>query len=340
VVALLALILLAAAAWVGVSYLQPFAGDGGAPIRVVVPSGASVADIGSLLEDRGVISSAFFFQARARVDGAATNLKPGAYTLRQGASNAAILSALSAGVPPDTVTVTVPEGSSRREISPTVAKSGLGRGYVKATNSSPALDPSRYGAPNGASLEGFLYPSTYELKKDASAKALVTRQVQTFRREIGRVDMRGAKKRNLTPFDVLTVASMIEREAQVDAERKVIASVIYNRLRSGEPLAIDATIRFATRNWSRPLRQSELLVNSPYNTRTNAGLPPGPIGNPGAKSIEAAANPANTDFRYYVVKPGTCGEHAFSETGAQFEQDRASYENERAARGGKSPTTC
>lgn len=337
---MLALLLLVAAAWVAFSYFQPFAGSGGAPVRVVIPSGASVADIGSQLEDRGVISSAFFFQARARVDGAATNLKPGAYTLRYGASNAAILAALTTGVPPDTVSVTVPEGSSRREIAPTVGKAGLGRGYVKATESSPTLDPSRYGAPKDASLEGFLYPSTYELKKGASPKALVTRQLQAFKQEIGRVDLRAARKRNLTPFDVLTVASMIEREAQVDPERKVIASVIYNRLRSGEPLAIDATIRYATHNWSRPLLQSQLLVNSPYNTRTNAGLPPGPIGNPGRKSIEAAANPANTAFRYYVVKPGTCGEHAFSKTGAQFERDRANYETERARRGGKSPTTC
>ena len=337
---MLALLLVVAVGWAGLSYYQPFAGPGGAPVRVVIPSGASVAGIGSLLEDRGVISSAFFFQARARVDGAATSLKPGAYTLRRGASNASILAVLGAGVPPDVVRVTVPEGASRREISPTVGQAGLGRGYLKATESSRALDPARYGAPSDASLEGFLYPSTYELKKGSSAKALVTRQVETFKREMGRVSLAGARRRNLTPFDVLTVASMIEREAQVDAERKVIASVIYNRLRSGEPLAIDATIRYATRNWSRPLRQSELLVNSPYNTRTNAGLPPGPIGNPGAKSIEAAANPADTDFRYYVVKPGTCGEHAFSKTGAEFEQDRASYESERAARGGKSPTTC
>jgi uncharacterized YceG family protein len=116
--------------------------------------------------------------------------------------------------------------------------------------------------------------------------------------------------------------------------------VIYNRLSQGIPLGIDATIRFATGNWSEPLTQSELATGSPYNTRTNQGLPPGPIGNPGLASIEAAAHPAKTDYLYYVVKPGACGEHSFSSTDAEFQQDVELYNSERARRGGKSPTDC
>ena len=106
------------------------------------------------------------------------------------------------------------------------------------------------------------------------------------------------------------------------------------------PLGIDATIRFATGNYTEPLTESELAVDSPYNTRVNAGLPPGPIDSPGLASIEAAAHPAKVDYLFYVVKPGTCGEHSFSSTEAEFEADVARYNEAREAAGGKSPDTC
>ena len=108
----------------------------------------------------------------------------------------------------------------------------------------------------------------------------------------------------------------------------------------GMPLGIDATIRYATGNWTKPLTASELATDSPYNTRRNAGLPPGPIGNPGLDSLEAAARPAQVDHLYYVVKPGTCGEHAFSSSIADFERDRQRYEAARQEAGGRSPTNC
>ena len=149
-----------------------------------------------------------------------------------------------------------------------------------------------------------------------------------------------AKRRKLTAYDVLTIASMVDREAQIPRERPLVASVIYNRLREGIPLGIDATIRFATNNWNRPLRQSQLAIDSPYNTRSRKGLPPGPRGSPGLAAIRAAARPARTGFLFYVVKPGTCGEHAFSKTDAEFQRDVGRYNTERARRGGKSPTNC
>ena len=126
---------------------------------------------------------------------------------------------------------------------------------------------------------------------------------------------------------------MIEREAQLPRERKLVAAVIYNRLKQGIPLGIDATIRYATGNWQQPLTQSQLALDSPYNTRTNAGLPPGPIGNPGLASLQAAARPARVGYLYYVVKPGTCGEHAFSSTFAEFERDQQRYNEAREAAG-------
>ena len=116
--------------------------------------------------------------------------------------------------------------------------------------------------------------------------------------------------------------------------------MIYKRLRSDIPLGIDATIRFATNNWARPLTRSQLALDSPYNTRARSGLPPGPIGNPGLASIKAAARPARSPYLYYVVKPGGCGEHLFSRTFAEFQRDTARYDAARAQRGGRSPTNC
>jgi uncharacterized YceG family protein len=133
---------------------------------------------------------------------------------------------------------------------------------------------------------------------------------------------------------------MVEREAQLAKERPLIAAVIYNRLKDGTPLGIDATTRYALNKPSGALRQSELEIDSPYNTRRRAGLPPTPIGNPGLSSIRAAAAPADVPYRYFVVKPGTCGEHVFAATIQEHDRNVARYAGARAQAGGKSPTTC
>jgi uncharacterized YceG family protein len=137
---------------------------------------------------------------------------------------------------------------------------------------------------------------------------------------------------------VVIIASMIEREVQVPKERALVAAVIYNRLHAGMPLQIDATVRYASGNFTEPISPSELEINSPYNTYTNSGLPPGPIGNPGLDSIEGAAHPAQEPYLYYVVKPNTCGEHTFATTEAEFSRAKAAYDEARAANGGNAPT--
>jgi uncharacterized YceG family protein len=190
----------------------------------------------------------------------------------------------------------------------------------------------RLGAPRDArSLEGFLFPATYEMITGARASDLVERQLDAFRENLAKVDLRTARRRNLTRYDVLIIASMVEREAQLAKERPLIAAVMHNRLKEGIPLGIDATIRYQINNWERPLRVSELERDTPYNTRTRRGLPPTPIGNPGLASIRAAANPARTKYLFFVRKPGKSGEHAFSSTNSQFERDVARYQ---ASRGG------
>jgi peptidoglycan lytic transglycosylase G len=223
-----------------------------------------------------------------------------------------------------TITVTIPEGYSRAETARLAKEAGLTGSYLKASKG----------------REGFLFPDTFELEKGAPASDLVQLQLQDFKRRVAGVDMGYARSKNLTTRDVVTIASMVEREAQLESERPLIAAVIYNRLHEGMPLGIDATIRFATGNFDQPLTESELAVDSPYNTRLNTGLPPGPIASPGLASIEAAAHPAKVDYLYYVVKPGTCGEDSFSSSAAQFEADVARYNEAREAAGGESPDTC
>ena len=325
--------------WLLMSLFQPFGGEGEGEVRISVPPGAGVGQIADMLEQKGVISSAFFFQARATVSGRRDALKAGSFRLRRGMSHGAALDALSQGPPPDVVRIAIPEGRARREVKG-IVEGQLKGDYLALTKSSRLLDPRKYGARRPRDLEGFLFPATYELKRGLSAQDLVNEQIRAFRREIAKVDLRAAKRRKLTPYDVLTIASMVDREAQIPRERPIVASVIYNRLREGIPLGIDATIRFATNNWTGPLTQSQLATGSPYNTRTRRGLPPGPIGSPGLAAIRAAARPARTGFLFYVVKPGTCGEHSFSRTDAEFQQDVRRYNSARSRRGGKSPTNC
>lgn len=223
-----------------------------------------------------------------------------------------------------TVSVTVPEGLARRQTAGLAREAGLRGSYLKASKGH----------------EGFLFPDTFELERGAPASDLVQKQLADFKRRIKGVDMSYARSKNLTTRDVVTIASMIEDEAARPNQRKLVAAVIYNRLHEGMPLGIDATIRFATGNYDKPLTESELAVDSPYNTRTNTGLPPGPINSPGLAAIEAAANPARVDYLYYVTEPGTCGKLTFSKTAAEFEADAARYREAREAAGGKSPDTC
>ena len=241
-------------------------------------------------------------------------------------------------MPPNVVQVTVPEGRSRREIAPLVRR--LPGNYVRATRRSRLLNPRNYGARGARSLEGFLFPATYELKKGQPVRRLVDRQLTAFKRNFAEVDLSYARRRNLTPYDVLTIASLVERETALARERPIVASVIYNRLRQDIRLDIDATTRFAVKNWTEPLRQSEIDNPSPYNTRVYSGLPPGPIGNPGLDSIQAAARPARTDYLFYVAVICGEGRHRFAATNAEFERFVAEYESERDRRGGKAPTSC
>ena len=345
ILAVVALLAIGAALYLIYATFQPFHGDAGEPVRVSIPENTDAGTIGDLLAAKGVVASSRFFELNATLTGRRGKLRPGEYTLRQDMAYGDAIAALEKGpkvkvVP--TVNVTVPEGLSIREAAPVVDKQPLKGSYRKAANEKRVLRRiRRLGAPRGTdTAEGFMFPATYTLVANSPARDLVTKQLAAFQDNFKAVDMRYARRRNLTRYDVLIIASLIEREVQIDRERPLAAAVIYNRLAIGEPLGIDATIRYERRNWSRPLKVSELEEITPYNTRKVQGLPPTPIGNPGRKSLEAAANPSREDYLFYVVKPCAKGAHVFSSTNAEHERAVAAYDAKREELGGRSPVDC
>lgn len=345
ILAVVALVAIGAALYAINATFQPFHGEAGEAVQVSIPENTDAGSIGDLLAEKGVVASGGFFELNATLTGRRGGLRPGDYTLRRDMSYGDAIAALEKGpkvkvVP--TVNISVPEGLSIREAAPVVDKQALRGSYRRAAREPRVLRRIReLGAPRGTdTAEGFLFPATYTLVANSPARDLVSKQLAAFEDNMKGVDMRYAKRKNLTRYDVLIIASMIEREVQIDRERRLVAAVIYNRLAMGETLGIDATLRYALNNWHSPLKVSELEEDTPYNTRLNAGLPPTPIGNPGRASLEAAANPAREDYLFYVVKPCAGGAHAFSSTNAEFERDAAAYEAKREELGGRSPVDC
>jgi UPF0755 protein len=201
----------------------------------------------------------------------------------------------------------------RRGITPSLAAKAYLRASKRLRNLPADFD--RLKAPH---LEGFLFPATYEFTEDTSSRELVGQQLDAFTRAWRQVDMKYARSKKLTPYDVLVIASMVEGEVQVPRERPLVAAVIYNRLRIGMPLQIDATIRYGLDiPPTEAIRQSQLDSDNPYNTRKFAGLPPTPIGNPGLASLQAAAHPAEVDFIYFVRK-ADCRSHFFTASEQEF----------------------
>ncbi len=339
---LLLIVLVAVGGFLTLLY-QPFHGGGSGRVVVKIPQGASASQIADVLSEKGVVSSSTFFRLRLSMSGASSDIQAGTYTLKHDMSYGDAIDALGTKptpIKPKTITVTIPEGYDRTQTAELLKQDGVQGDYMKETQSYKGFDPAKYGAKDPNDLEGFLFPATYKLKPGEDAHDLVGKQLLAYRQNIRGIDMKYAKSKNLTPYDVTIVASMIEREAADDADRPKVGEVIYNRLHQGTPLGIDATIRFVLHDYTHALTESDLALDSPYNTRTNAGLPPGPISNPGLASLKAAANPAKGAYLYYVTKPGACNRLSFAKTEAQFQALVNKYNDARDAAGGKSPTSC
>ncbi|MFN2470139.1 MAG: endolytic transglycosylase MltG [Gaiellaceae bacterium] len=228
--------------------------------------------------------------------------------------------------------IVFPEGFTREEMADRIvavkdiarrergANTRLSRADYLSLTASASL-PGRFARDaKRRTLEGFLFPATYAFTPRTTTEQLVALQLKAFRANWAKVDLRYARSKNLTPYDVLVIASMIEKEVVAPDERALVSSVIYNRLKRQMTLGIDATIRYALKvPATESLRQSHLDAPTPYNTRIHAGLPPGPIANPGLASMQAAAHPKKTNYLYFVRKPDR-QHHFFTASKQEFDE--------------------
>lgn len=319
------LVVLLVSAGVVAVWVQRQVNPSGAPgdvVTVTVAEGMSVDDIGDLLERQGVITSATVFRYYARIQGAPTVLA-GDYDLHRRESLGTVLDVLAGGPKVELERLTVPEGLTLAQIAEVVGELP-GRSaakFLEAARSGRVR--SRYQPSGSKSLEGLVLPETYFIDKGDDEEAILRRMVREFDDLVTRLGITGAASRlRVTPYELVVVASLVEREARVADDRGKIARVIYNRLEAGMPLQIDATVQFALGTNKARLLYSDLEVDSPYNTYKVTGLPPGPIASPGSAALEAALNPPAGKWLFFVLADFD-GRHAFAVTLAEHNRNTA-----------------
>ena len=296
----------------------------GAPVRVIIPRGASFGQAADSLSRNGVIGSAKLFTLYGRVVGGDRNIKPGTYLLKHGTPWNSIIDALNGGHGLVN-TVTIPEGWTISQITPALAKTlKVPADSVTAAVRDTAL-LARLDIPN-PTLEGYLFPDTYAFPIGTTARQAVREMVYSFERRWKPSWDTAALAMKINRNDLVTMASIVEKEARVPEERPVIAAVYYNRLRKGMLLQADPTVQYALGHHVGRVLYKDLAIKSPYNTYINKGLPPGPIASPGAASLAAAANPASVQYLYFVASPD--GHHEFRMT---LEQHATAVRQVRAA---------
>lgn len=300
------------------------ANPGSGMVRIVVVPGSAFREVADTLHRAGLIDSTVVFDLYARYHHLDRNVQAGAYQLSRNQDMTQILRALQTAIPEE-VFVTIPEGYTIQKTAAMLDKGTLIKGsdYVQVAKQGPFAYAFLKGLPAGSSLEGFLFPDTYLVPRTVTAKQLVTLQLDAFNKlwDGGRKDL--AAQRKLNALQVVTIASMIEREARFDEDRPMVASVIYNRLAAGWPLQIDATVLYAKGVWQSTVTLDDLKIQSPYNTYLHPGLPPGPIANPGLKAIDAALKPAQTDYFFYLSDPQ--GHNHYAKTNDEFNQLKKQY---------------
>jgi UPF0755 protein len=314
--------------------LNERASDDPTEVTFEIRSGETARGISQRLQDAGLIRNADSFRVLLRIQGVDKQLEAGTYRLRRNMTVGEIIAALQHGRPPS-ITVTIPEGRRVEEIATLLEAEGLvdSREFLRLVQAGEGFDFSLLrDRPDGASLEGYLFPDTYQIPTSWSATQVVELLVGTLDQRFTPEMRQQAAERKLTLHEVITLASIVEREAAVASERPVIASVFLNRLAEGMKLDADPTVQYALgyddkqRTWWRTLLLDDLQYSSPYNTYANAGLPPGPICNPGLDSIQAVLQPADTQYLYFVANSvAGDGSHVFARTFEEHQRNIARY---------------
>lgn len=286
-------------------------------VAIEVPDGAGAKQIGSILADNGVVKHQWSFVSYVKKQDAADDLQPGTYTFGPGkVSLEDVLSALkSGGNNENTVNITIPEGLTVEQIAEKLDSEGVvdKQSFLDAAE---AFDTSAYDyIPDGKGfekLEGFLFPETYNVMKGSSADQIIEIMLNQFDKVFTEDMRKQADKMGYSIYEIVTMASVVEREALFDDDRPIIAGVFYNRLDIDMKLQSCATVQYILGEQKTNLTNKDISIENPYNTYLYAGLPPGPIANPGESSLKAALYPEKTDYMYFVAMPD--GHHHFSTT--------------------------
>ncbi len=307
----------AAVLWVR-SQIDP-SGPRGSEVRITVRPGQSAADVGQVLEEQGVIKNATVFSYYARFKGA-DSIKAGDFVFHRNESMGDVLEALEKGGAVEQDRVTIPEGLTLQEIADKV-------GEMPGRSAERFMEVAKSGAvrsqfqPAGnTNLEGLILPETYFVDKKDDETAILTRMVNAFDQYVRSIGLPNAAARfDRTPYELIVIASLVEREARVDEDRAPIARVIYNRLEKDMKLEIDATVLYALGKHKDVVLYRDLEVDHPYNTYKIEGLPPGPIASPGRESLQAVLDPPPSQHIFYVLIDAN-GKHGFAATNAEFER--------------------
>jgi UPF0755 protein len=291
-------------------------------VEVSVPAGASTGEVGSLLAGKGVVPNGFTFRVWAKLTGGVT-FQSGKYNFQKHSSAGEAIAVLKNGPKAPVQSITIPEGFRLAQIAQRV-------GDIPGMSASRFLEVaasgkvrSNYQPQNIITLEGFLFPDTYAIGDDDDEESLLRRMVAEFDTQGRKIGLDNASTIiGHSPYETLVIASLVEAEAKTPDDRGKISKVIENRLFKNMPLQIDATVLYALDNRKTTLSNSDLKINSVYNTYKNLGLPPAPIGNPGLASLNAALHPTDGEWLYYVLIDEQ-GNHAFANTFEEHQQNIA-----------------
>lgn len=300
-------------------------------IIVDIKEGSSVKQVAKALKDNGLIKSKLVFVENVKDLGKAGSLKAGKYKLSKNMDNTTIINKMAKGeIYQDGIKITIPEGSISTDIVNTLVKKGLGdREVFKKLFRDPSQFKKEFDFLNNSkitTLEGFLYPQTYYFKKGTSEKEIFTAMIKEFEKVYNKNVKSLADKNKYSFYDVVIMASIVEKEAVNDEDRDIIAGIFYNRLSKNMKLQSDAVLQYGLPERKSRVLFSDLKVETPYNLYLNAGLPPTPVASPGIKSLMAAANPKKTDYLYFVTNKD--GKNSYSKTFDEHKVNADRYRKE------------
>ncbi|WP_018589746.1 endolytic transglycosylase MltG [Terrisporobacter glycolicus] len=329
------LILIIVTTFVVIQQMGPYNKGNKEDIVIDIPTGSTLSQVTDILKENNLIKNKTLFKLYVKVSNNSSKIKSGKYLFNQTYSNKEIIEDLSEGkIYNDGIKITVPEGSTSFEIMDILVKNKLGekKVYEKLINNPKEfkekfkfLDDEKI-----KSLEGFLYPSTYYFSEKQSEKEVLEHMLETFNSKYTDKLQKKQKELNKSLYEVVNLASIVEKEAVLDEDRPIIASVFYNRIKINMPLQSDATIQYIFKERKKSITYNDLKIDSPYNTYKVAGLPPTPIANPGIKSIEAVLYPDNTEYLYFVATIE--GGNNYSKTYEEHVKNVEKYRKDREER--------